>query len=83
MALILLKRYAPLRALNGVWSFNPLSAQAQTPSRPSGAGKQKERAQNEGGRRQAIRRGRNGRLFDRANGLARRHVFACTLKIGP
>jgi hypothetical protein len=70
-------------AAQGAMGFvlQPLSAQAQTPSRPSGAGKQKERAQNEGGRR----RGRAGRLSDRANGLTRCHAsnFAFNPQISP
>jgi hypothetical protein len=49
----------------------PLSAQAQTPSRPSGADKQKEPAENEGG----IRPGLNGPRDNRANGAARRHCL--------
>ena len=36
-------------ALLGFGSAHPLSAQAQSPGRPSGAGKQKEGPKNEGG----------------------------------
>lgn len=52
---------------------DPPSAQAHMPSRPSGADKEKERAQNEG------RRGTGlfCRPLDRAGGLPRRH--GCTL----
>jgi len=39
------------------------------PSRPSGADKEKERAQNEGGRGSGLRR-----PLDRADGLPRRHA---------
>jgi hypothetical protein len=47
----------------------PPSAQAQMPSRPSGADKEKQRAQNEGGNGFGLA----GRPFDRADGLPRRH----------
>src|SRR6185437_1605361 len=59
-------RYAPVtcgltgdRALWGFWLNHPLSAQAQMPSRPSGASK--EQAQNKGGNGQAGGTGRGGR----------------------
>ena len=47
----------------------PLSAQAQTPSRPSGGDKEQKPAKNEGG----ARPGRSGRPVDRANLVAFRH----------
>jgi len=47
----------------------PPSAQAHMPSRPSGADKEKERAQNEGGRSASVAR----RPLDRANFVARGH----------
>ena len=48
---------------------DPPSAQAHMPSRPSGADKEKERAQNEGNRGAGVSR----RPPDRANIPARRH----------
>ena len=48
---------------------NPLSAQAQAPSRPSGADKQQEPAENEG----SSRPGLTGPRSDRADVVARRH----------
>jgi len=48
---------------------DPPSAQAHVPSRPSGADKEKERAQNEGGCRTGVSR----RPLDRANIVAHRH----------
>src|SRR6476620_10390921 len=57
-------------ALWGSWCLtNPLSAQAQAPSRPSGADKQQEPAENQG----SIRPGLNGPRSERANHMARRH----------
>jgi len=61
---------------------DPLSAQAQSPSRPSGADKQQEPAENEGGIRPGHRRAKRRRPSDgydgprdnRANGRARRHL---------
>ncbi len=50
----------------------PRVPRRETPSRPSGADKQKERAQNEGGRGAGLRR-----PLDRADGLPRRHVSDC------
>src|SRR5262245_6456134 len=47
----------------------PPSAQAHMPSRPSGADKEKERAQNKGSRSAGVAR----RPLDRANFVARRH----------
>ena len=47
----------------------PLSAQARTPSRPSGGDKEQKPAQNEGG----AQPGRSGRPVDRANLVAFRH----------
>jgi len=49
---------------------NPLSAQAQAPSRPSGAGKQQEPAENEGGRGPGLRSPPD----HRASLVARRHA---------
>jgi len=51
----------------------PPSAQAHMPSRPSGADKEKERAQNEGSRGAGVSR----RPLDRADCLPRRH--GCSL----
>jgi hypothetical protein len=62
---------APLEgAIWGAHSVDPPSAQAHMPSRPSGADKEKERAQNEGSRGFGLRR-----PLDRADILARRHGF--------
>jgi hypothetical protein len=54
----------------GVCCINPLSAKARTPSRPSGAAKKKQTAENEGGsrRRQAARPGHRAKIN------ARRHA---------
>src|SRR6185437_897701 len=62
---------APLGALYGVALPSPPSAQAQMPSRPSGADKEKERAQNEGGHGF----GHLGRPSGRANTVARGHYL--------
>jgi hypothetical protein len=51
-------------------SIDPLSAQAQMPSRPSGAGKEKERAQNEGGSGPSL----CGSPNDRADIVPRGHL---------
>src|SRR5271167_3313806 len=57
-------------ALVGSGGFNgPLSAQAQTPSRPSGGAKQQEPAENEG----STGRGLHGLPGHRAEIAARRH----------
>ena len=55
----------------GCWcSFRlPRVPRRETPSRPSGADKQQQRAQNEGGRGIGL----GGRPLDRADGLPRRH----------
>ena len=58
---------------------NPLSAQAQAPSRPSGADKQQEPAENEG----SIRPGLNGPRSDRANETARQHCPKSSLSAVP
>src|SRR5215469_13067181 len=63
----LLFGHAPAGAL-GVRSAHPLSAQAQMPVRPSGAGKQKERPKNEGGTG-------GGAPGDRAAMAANRHCL--------
>ena len=53
--------------------LDPPSAQAHMPSRPSGADKEKERGQNEGGRGAGVSR----RPLSRADDLPRRH--GCSL----
>jgi hypothetical protein len=64
----LLKRGAALGAL-GLRPEKPLSAQAQTPRRPSGAGKEQD-FQNKGG----VGRGHLGPPTDRATIAAHRHA---------
>src|SRR5439155_16749846 len=67
-------------ALWGSWCLsNPLSAQAQAPSRPSGADKQQEPAENQG----SIRPGLKGPRSDRANQMARRHCPKSSLSASP
>src|SRR5262249_19119326 len=75
-------RFAPLQGARGfLMLWRPLSAQARAPSRPSGAAKQKEPAENEGGSRPGIGERSDAVLWtatvgprsDRADIVARRH----------
>src|SRR4029079_9468893 len=72
MELVLLAWRLPL-GFQALWGSgylsNPLSAQAQAPSRPSGADKQQEPAENEG----SIRPSLNGSRSGRADEAARQH----------
>src|SRR5690349_10317448 len=79
MELILLVECAASALYGIALSADPPSAQARMPSRPSGADKEKERAQNEGGRRAGVSR----RLLDRANICPRRHGLRITLVFSP
>jgi hypothetical protein len=64
-------RFALILERSGVPGYRrPLSAQARAPGRPSGADKQKEPTENQGG----IRPGLNGPRNDRAMNAARRHA---------
>jgi hypothetical protein len=75
MELILLVECA-IAALYGVLIPSiPRVPRRNKPSRPSGADKEKERAQNEGSRGIGLA----GRPLDRANGGARRHGSLVTL----
>ncbi len=55
----------------GVDPKSPLSAQAQTPSRPSGAGKEQQTTKNQGSSGPS----RSGSPFDRIDIIANRHAI--------
>src|SRR5215471_18897844 len=75
MEMILLVKCAAWALYGVALSADPPSAQARMPSRPSGADKEKERAQNEGGHGTDVSR----RPLDRANIWAHRHGLRTTL----
>src|SRR6185437_9276283 len=75
MAVVLLKAHAPLVGAPRGVSVSPPECPGAMPCRPSGADKEKERAQNEGGRGA----GSGSRPLDRADGLPRRHGLTKTL----